>query len=73
MGRRPAMQSAEQREIISRDVMPGQILSPRQVREHVDKLFGSVFVNSIAVEVGDDDAMDFSCSVKQIIRFNIEA
>ena len=55
--RRPMVQTLQQREVITRNVVTGEVIGTRQVCERVDNLYGSVLGNLIAVEVGDYDTM----------------
>jgi hypothetical protein len=52
------VQAAQQWQIVTLDIVSGQVSGARQMIERGGDLIRSVFVNSVAIESGDHDAMN---------------
>jgi len=62
----------QQRQIEDRDVMPDQIVESRKMLEAGLDLLRAVFVNPVAVELDDHDAVDFSCGIEEPVGLDVK-
>ena len=63
---------AQDREIKPTNVVADDDICARQMYELGLNLFWSIFVNSIAIELGDNKAMRLGYDVQQSIGLNVE-
>ena len=52
--------------------MSGQIVGARQMVERSGDLVGTVFVNLITIEIGDDDAMHRGRGIEESVALDVE-
>jgi hypothetical protein len=68
----PAVELLQQRQIVIDDIVTDQASRFIQARKPLLNLVGPEFLDPVATEFGNNDAVNFSDGIEQSIAFNVE-